>query len=125
MGKIIYRSISEAIRENLSWEEKWSSEDNGLIISWEVGRRKREEFPELAEKAKRNELPILNWKGGVEKELKIKKKYGALNYLAQWQGLRGEDLKISPDKEVVMTCSKTGVQVIFTPDILRYSQSIE
>lgn len=41
-------------------------------------------------------------------------KIGSLQYLAAWQGLRGENLEIDTDAEVTVTCSKTGVPVTFT-----------
>ena len=31
---------------------------------------KREKYPELAERAEKGELPVLGWKGGVEKKIK-------------------------------------------------------
>ena len=55
----------------------------------------------------------LGWKGGVERELKKKGKFGTLNYLAQWQGLRGEDLDVDLTNEVEIVCSLTGMKVIF------------
>ncbi len=101
----VFRSIKEPIREGLTWDERWKGADNGLITCWEVGRERAEREPELAEKAKSGELPVLAWKGGVEKKLKTKK-YGTLNYLAEWQGLRGEDLNLDPSKEVELVCSR-------------------
>jgi len=118
----IVRSIKEPIRDGLSWEEKWKGPDDGLIACWEVGRDLAREDPELAEKAKRGELPVLAWKGGVEKMLKKKEKYGTLNYLAEWQGLRGEDLKIAPAEEVALVCSRTGMKVIYTPHVEKYAE---
>ena len=50
--------------------ERWHRSDKGLITCWEVGRRKAENYPDLARRAKKGELPILGWKGGVEKKLK-------------------------------------------------------
>jgi len=79
------RSFSEPKRLNISWDEKWKSYDNGLIACWERGREKALEDPELAARAKSGELVILAWKGGVEKAIKAKHKYGTLNYLATWQ----------------------------------------
>jgi hypothetical protein len=86
MGKRIYRSRNESIRENLSFEERWRETDCGLITCWEVGRENSFESPGLAERAKNGELPVLGWKGGVKKQIKKKEKFGSLNYLAQWQG---------------------------------------
>lgn len=116
MNSHIYRSISESERKDLSWEERWRGLDNGLINCWEVGRRLREQKPELAEKAEQGELPTLGWKGGLAEGVKIKKKYGSLNYLAQWQALRGEDLDIDLSIEREITCCRTQAIVTFTPD---------
>ena len=117
MSQKIYRSYKEPDRDGLSWHERWEGDDKGLITCWEVGRRFRKSKPELAEKAKRGELPTLGWKGGTDKKLKLNNKFGSLNYLAQWQGLRGEDLNINISDEVTLTCSKTGMVVTYTPDI--------
>jgi hypothetical protein len=113
----IRRSIDTPIRTGLDWHATWEGEDKGLIKCWEVGRQLAKSKPELAEAAGRDELPATNWKGGVSRTLKKLEKYGALQYLAQWQGLRGEDLAIDPAAEVTITCSKTGMVVTFTPDI--------
>ena len=121
---IIYRSFSELDRENLTWEETWKREDKGLIKNYEVGRALAIKVPELAEKAKRGELPVLVYKGGVEKPLKKKEKIGALNYIAKWQALRGEDLNIDMDEEMVLICSKTKVSVTFTMDLKKLKNSI-
>jgi hypothetical protein len=113
---IIYRSIDTPARTGLGWHDTWEGEDKGLIKCWEVGRQLALSKPELAEAAKRDELPATNWKGGVSRALKKPEKNGALHYLAQWQGLRGDDLNIDPASEVTLTCSKTGMVVTFTPD---------
>ena len=76
---------------------------------------------ELAERAKNGELPSLDWKGGVEAKMKTLIKYGSLNYLASWQGLRGEDLDIDVEQDVECVCSKTGQRVVFTPDQRKYA----
>jgi hypothetical protein len=116
----IYRSIQEPIRENPSFEERWRGSDNGLITCWEVGRTKSIESPELAERAKNGELPALGWKGGIDKKIQKKEKYGSLNYLAQWQGLRAEDLDIVLSEEKEIVCSNTGMKVIYTADAKKY-----
>ncbi|APZ47683.1 hypothetical protein BW723_15900 [Polaribacter reichenbachii] len=113
----IYRSFSEPDRENLTWEETWKQEDKGLIKNYEVGRALAIKEPELAEKAKRGELPVLGYKGGVDKALKKKEKIGALNYIAKWQALRGEDLNIDMNEEMVLICTKTKMIVTFTMDL--------
>ena len=122
MSVHIVRSCQQPKRENLSYDELWQGPDNGLIASWEVGRDKRLADPALAQKAADHELPVLGWKGGADKELKKNEKYGSLKYLAQWQGLRGEDLDIDADKEVTLTCSRTGMVVTYTADRSKYSQ---
>lgn len=120
----IYRSFSEPDRENLTWEETWRQEDKGLIKNYEVGRALAKKEPELAEKAKRGELPVLGYKGGVDKTLKKKEKIGALNYIAKWQALRGEDLNLNLDEEIVLTCTKTDMRVTFTMDLEKLKTSI-
>ena len=66
----IFKPFSEPNRKNLTWEETWHNEDRGLIKNYEVGRALAKSNPDLAEKAKRGELPLLGYKGGVEKDLK-------------------------------------------------------
>lgn len=116
MGKLIQRLFSELPRAGLDWDSRWNGEDEGLITAWEVGREIRAKDPELAQCAERGELPVLDWKGGVSKRLKKPFKFGTFNYLAQWQGLRGENLNVDlgVDREIV--CAKTGMTVIFTCD---------
>ena len=98
-----------------SFDERWNGPDQGLICSWLRGIEKAKESPDLADKAKAGELPVLAWKGGVEKAIKSGAKFGSLNYLATWQGLRGEDLCVDLDREAQLTCSRTGVTVVFLP----------
>ena len=117
MGQRIYRSYRAKKRDGLSWDELWMGHDKGLITCWEVGRELSKEKPELAERAKKGELPVLVWKGGVKNKTKKKEKYGTLFYLAQWQGLRGDDLNIDLSRESELVCSKTGVKVIYTGDV--------
>ena len=121
MANHICRSQGEPIREGLSFEERWKGPDHGLITAWEVGRRRRKEMPEIAKRAANGELPVSAWKGGVEKTLKKKAKFGTLEYLAEWQGLRGEDLDIDLDEEVTLVCSRTGMEVTYTSDSKKYA----
>jgi len=123
MGTHVVRSYSEPPREGLSWEQSWEGKDQGLITCWEVGRKISEKQPELAERARKGELPVLGWKGGVEKALKKKEKIGTLFYLAQWQGLRGDDLDIDLASEPQLTCTRTGMTVIFTGDPRKYGSA--
>ncbi|HHT9106896.1 MAG TPA: hypothetical protein ACFYD7_13650 [Candidatus Wujingus californicus] len=121
MSNRIYRSCKEPIREDPSFDERLRGPDKGLINAWEVGRARSKDNPELAERAKNGELPNLGWKGGAEKKIKKKVKYGCLNYLAEWQGLRGEDLDIELSEERKIICSKTGMKVIYTGDATKYA----
>ena len=72
MSTHIFRSYLEPKREGLSWDELWKGSDIGLITCWEVGRELGKKDPELAERARNGELPVLIWKGGVEKKIKKK-----------------------------------------------------
>jgi hypothetical protein len=119
----IYRSISEPIRETQKWEDRWNAEDQGLIACWERGREKSREDPSLATKAREGQLVVLPWKGGVEKAIKKKQKFGTLYYLAMWQGLRGEDLDIDVTREIVLICAATGMAVAFTNDAAKYAEA--
>ncbi len=121
MSKVISRSIHEPIRENPNWQERWKGPDKGLITCWEVGRAKAEKEPRLVMSARKGELPVLGWKGGVAKKTKKEAKFGTLYYLAQWQGLREESLEIDPEKDIEIICSKTGIKVTFTGDPKKYS----
>ena len=124
MSEQIHRTSDAPKREGLSWEERWNGRDRGLILNWEVGRERASTDPELASRAKRGELPPSVWKGGVAKPLKTKtKKYAPLSYLAEWQGLRGEDLSICIDDEIELVCSRTQVRVIYTSDQSKYSNA--
>lgn len=122
MSTRVFRSIEEPIREGLTWDELWNGPDKGLIASWEVGRRRAKQELELARKAKMGELPVSAWKGGVEKNLKKTEKYGTLNYLAEWQGLREEDLDIDLSEEVALVCGRTGMTVIYTANNEKYAE---
>ncbi|WP_206542523.1 hypothetical protein [Pseudomonas sp. TTU2014-080ASC] len=113
----MWRSISVPCREGLTWEETWQGLDQGLIKCWEIGRERALKDSELAERCKHGALPPLNWKGGNSRTLKKKEKFGAMQYLAQWQGLRGDDLRIELDSELTMTCTVTGMIVTFTTDL--------
>jgi len=119
MGQIVSRSLNEPQRKGLSWDELWRGPDKGLIACWEIGIEMSQKKPDLAKSAKGGELPVLPWKGGVEKKLE-NEKYGSLNYLAQWQGLRGEDLYIDLSEEIEIECKRTGVKVVFTADINKF-----
>ncbi len=113
MNARLSRSVDEPIREGLSWDDKWKGPDNGLILCWELGRRMRLKDPDLAARADMGELVILAWRGGVEEKLKTGNKSGTLNYLATWQGLRGEDLNLDLDIRRVIVCTRTQQAVEF------------
>jgi len=119
MANSIHCSISEPERTGLDWSATWQGPDRGLITCWETGRKLAIQNPELAERCRAGELPPLNWKGGVVRSLKKKDKTGALHYLAQWQGLRGEDLSVDLDAEVTLTCTKTGMVITYTGDLTK------
>jgi hypothetical protein len=120
MGNEVYRAIDEPIRSNLSWEERWRGEDQGLIQCWETGRARGDKELELRKRVKEGELPPLNWKGGITTKLKAKVKYGSLYYLAELQGIGAEDLNIDLSQEHTRICSKTGQTVVLTPDSIKY-----
>ncbi|BAN46447.1 hypothetical protein PCA10_07150 [Metapseudomonas resinovorans NBRC 106553] len=119
---LIHRSFSEPDRPKRSWEETWQGPDHGLIKCWETGRDLASQDPDLAARCKAGALPPLHWKGGVARELKKKEKFGALSYLAQWQGLRGQDLEIDQGAEVTLTCTAIGMVVTFTPDLTKLAE---
>ena len=123
MGTRVFRDIAEPVRTSLSHKETWRDADRGLIKCWEVGRKLAKNDPELSEKAKNGELPVLGWKGGIAKKIKIKHKFGTLYYLAMWQGLRGEDLDVDLESESEHVCTRTGLIVTFTGDSNKYMKA--
>ena len=124
MSQRIYRSIDLPLRTGLNRDELWEGHDKGLIKCWEVGRQRAARFPDLARQCLAGELPVLGWKGGVNRSLKKLEKYGSLKYLAQWQGLRGEDLDVDLCDERALTCSRTSMVVTFTPDRTKYFNQV-
>ena len=122
---LIQRSHAEPVRSKLSWHETWEGPDSGLIQNWEIGRKLAIQNPDLAAQTRAGELPPLNWKGGSDRTLVKREKFGSLRYLAQWQGLRGEDLSIDMDAEVTFKCPKTQMIVTFTPDTRKISNESE
>lgn len=122
----VYRSISQPIRENISREETWNSQDLGLIHCWELGRKRAVRSPKEALRAINGELLPLGWKGGITPSLddagnevnpKYKFKLGSLRYLAEYSGLIGSDLDIDTEADYVMVCSRFAITVEFTSDI--------
>ena len=124
-NRLIQRSHAKPARSNLSWHETWEGPDSGLIKKWEIGRKLAVQNPDLASRTLAGELPPLNWKGGSDRTLVKREKFGSLRYLAQWQGLRGEDLSINLDAEVTIKCVKTHMIVTFTPDIRKILNDFE
>jgi hypothetical protein len=121
----IQRSIDVPPRMNATWDERWAGPDEGLITCWERGREKSNEEPEMARQVLNGQLVVLPWKGGVEKTTKQKQKIGTLRYLAMWQGLRGQDLNIDTETEPVLTCTATGMEVLYTNDYAKYADSVD
>lgn len=121
----VKRAVAQANSSynELPWKDRWEGTDGGLIACWERGRQKSLEDPALAQLARQGELVMLPWKGGVETKLKAKQKFGSLFYLAMWQGLRGDSLDISPDDEVTLICTRTEMQVVYTPDTAKYDEA--
>ena len=119
----IYRSIAEPIIDMPRYKERIDGYDKGLINAWQVGRSLAMRDLDVAAKVKNGELPVLHVKGGVEKRVKVVK-IGSLWYLAMWQGMRGEDLDIDMETEVEMICSRTGVKVLYTFDIVKLGNSL-
>ncbi|WP_426205159.1 hypothetical protein [Pseudomonas sp. TWP3-1] len=124
MTQRIHREIAAPLRTGLSRTQLWEAADKGLIKCWEIGRQRATRFPDLAQRCLANELPVLGWKGGASRSLKKNEKYGSLKYLAQWQGLRGEDLDIDLSVERALTCSRTKMVVTFTPDRSKYLNQV-
>ncbi|MFJ2537264.1 MULTISPECIES: hypothetical protein [unclassified Pseudomonas] len=120
----VQRTIDSPLRTGLTRTQLWEADDKGLIKCWEIGRQRAIRFPELAQQCLADELPVLGWKGGVSRSLKKSEKYGSLKYLAQWQGLRGEDLDIHLSEERSLTCSRTKMRVTFTPDRSKYFNQV-
>jgi hypothetical protein len=119
----IHRSIVEPIRLNANWEERWNGADQGLVACWERGCEKSLEDLPFASQARDGQLVLLPWKGGVERAVKAKRKFGSLNYLAMWQGLRGDDLNIDTEEETMLICTVTKMIVVFTNDRRKYVEA--
>lgn len=122
MSEIITRSIETPIRTGIHWND----EDKGLITCWENGREKSKDckfkFMKQTAAAKRDALPMTVYAGGCKMGIKVKKIYGSYHYLAYWQGLRGEDLYINHNEEIVKVCTRTSIKVTFTSDAEKYAK---
>jgi len=121
---VIQRPHHQPIRQSLTWEEAWEGPDEGLIRCWEIGRERALAQPELAQHCINGALPVLGWKGGHDRALKKPMKFGSFKYLAQWQGLRGEDLLIDVRSEITLSCNHTGMITTFTPDQEKYADAV-
>ena len=64
MSHRIFRSSNTPIRSGLSWVERWSGSDKGLIACWENGRELHKRDLALANQVLAGELPVLVFKGG-------------------------------------------------------------
>lgn len=117
----VERSINDAFRVAQDWESRWGDLERSLVSAWERGREKNVEDPELADRARLGQLVVLPWKGGVEKAIQRIDKVGTHLYVAMWQGLRGDDLDIDTSVESSITCSATGVSVVFSSEFSRYA----
>jgi hypothetical protein len=116
----VHRHATELPREAGTWAERWEGLDGGLITCWEAGRVMATSQPQLVARARAGELLVLPWKGGVERTLKNRRKFGSMYYLAMWQGLRGDDLDIDRATEAVRVCTRYSMEVTFTPDESKY-----
>ena len=106
---------------------------NALEICHTTGKYMRHSDPELAGRAERGQLPVLNWPGGVDTEASPPRRFGSFFYLAQWQGLRGEqwhgitgnNKSMSTTHPVGIKCAATGRVTIFTKDARKYLSAHE
>jgi hypothetical protein len=103
-------SVSKLPTQEDSYTARWEGADGGVIACWLRGLEMRKEYPHLATLAQEGTLPLLPWRGGIDKAPKSGKRLGAIQYLAGWHGLRGEDLDIdvSVDHEHVRAHRRTG-----------------
>jgi hypothetical protein len=119
MSTRLQRSAKEPIRAGLTYAELWDGPDKSLIYCWEAGRQLRDKDSATAARAAKGEFVSLPWKGGTDdvEELPAGKKasarYGALRYLAMWQGLRGDDLDITTESKTTLVCARTNRSVTF------------
>lgn len=109
------------------YEDRFGTAEHTLISCWLRGLELRSDeaasglggknaAKSVVQAAIAGELPILPWKGGIAKPTKQKTRLGATQYLAMWQGLRGQDLDIDLSTEHQVTCSRFLVAVTFTMD---------
>lgn len=120
---LVTANVGEHRERAQDWDTRWEGPDRGLITAWLVGQDRAKAEPSLAERALAGELPVLPFRGGVEKAIKSGAKMGHLLYVAMWQGLRGEPLAIDLTAELSMTCTRHGVPVLYTGDIAKLAAS--
>lgn len=113
---LIERKVDTPPRDGLNWAALWADLPTTLVSCWDRGREKAREDPLLAEACLRGELPLLPWAGGVERKLKSGRRAGSLQYVAMWQGLRGDVLRVDTDGVTWLVCSRTGVRVSCSAD---------
>lgn len=76
--------------------------DQGLILAWHVGRQMGRDDPSLKLECQMGRFPPKLYK------------VGTLEYLAQWQGIRGDILHIDTERTIDMLDAGTGAKVVFT-----------
>lgn len=100
--------------EQPDFDARMNGPDGGLVNAWLAGLALRTQRPDLAGAAQAGELPVLPYRGGVDRPLKRKDKVGSLHYVAMWQALRGEDLALDTSAQPRLTCARHGVTVTYT-----------
>ena len=105
MTTSLHRSVDVPIRDLQNMDERWAGPDRGLIWCWERGRQKRDAEPALAARAATGELIRLVWKRG------------SFQYLATWQGLRGQNLDIALEEATTVVCAVSGKSFVFKPGV--------
>lgn len=116
---LLFASIASPPPEAIDYDARWATIEAAALTCWHGGQRLRREpgWADARDRAVAGELPILPWRGGVEADTPAQaaSRSGTLQYLAMWQGLRNEDLRIHTDIDTTLTCSRTGAQVTFRP----------
>jgi len=113
---LVTAHVGEHLDRDQEWATRWEGPDKGLITAWLAGQAYAEQHPQLVRCAQAGELPVLPFRGGVEKAIKTRSKIGHVLYLAMWQGLRGDALHLDSDAQIEMTCTRHGVTVLYTAD---------
>ena len=130
------RDFTSPYRDADSVAKRFDGPDKGLITAWEVGRKMRAKNHHLLKYYDLGALPMDGFKGGAfdveayEKALKEGTEYefpvtpleGTLHYLAQLQGLKGENLSVDTDKEYTLTCKLSNRTCKLTNNASRYAK---